>query len=239
VSEGVFDVNKAPELDSAGRIRALKPLKLLREGAGIREGETAVDFGSGTGTFALPLAGLVGEKGRVYAVDRSPEMMAHLRAKNPPANIVFIRSDVEKSGLEDGIADVVLMMHILHEVEKPGEFVTEAARILKPGGRLVVLEWRAEADKPPGPPRRKRISWERLEGFMRQAGLSPATYTEWTQQDYVAAAVKREGKSAGEIEAEVADLKARWPAHSVPPSMWQQLEDLEEELERARKEAAE
>ena len=38
-----------------------------------------------------------------------------------------------------------------------------------------------------------------------------------------------------EIEEKIADLKARWPAHSVPPSMWQQLEDLEDELEKAMK----
>jgi hypothetical protein len=38
-----------------------------------------------------------------------------------------------------------------------------------------------------------------------------------------------------EIEDKIADLKARWPAHSVPPSMWQQLEELEAELEKARK----
>jgi len=37
-----------------------------------------------------------------------------------------------------------------------------------------------------------------------------------------------------EIEEKIADLKARWPAHSVPPSMWQQLEELEEELDKAR-----
>ncbi len=40
-----------------------------------------------------------------------------------------------------------------------------------------------------------------------------------------------------QIEEQIADLKARWPAHSVPPSMWQRLEDLEEELEKAKKEA--
>ena len=39
----------------------------------------------------------------------------------------------------------------------------------------------------------------------------------------------------GEIENKIADLKARWPAHSVPPSMWQKLEALEEELEKAQK----
>jgi len=38
-----------------------------------------------------------------------------------------------------------------------------------------------------------------------------------------------------EIEDKIADLKARWPAHSVPPSMWQQLEELEDELEEAKK----
>lgn len=42
-----------------------------------------------------------------------------------------------------------------------------------------------------------------------------------------------------EIESRIADLKARWPAHSVPPSMWQQLEELEEELEKAEKEKQE
>jgi hypothetical protein len=40
-----------------------------------------------------------------------------------------------------------------------------------------------------------------------------------------------------EIEEKIADLKARWPAHSVPPSMWQELEELEEELERVKKES--
>jgi hypothetical protein len=44
-------------------------------------------------------------------------------------------------------------------------------------------------------------------------------------------------KNIKEIEAEIADLKARWPAHSVPPHMWQQLEELEDRLDQARKEA--
>ncbi|MFC1847358.1 histidine kinase [Chloroflexota bacterium] len=46
-----------------------------------------------------------------------------------------------------------------------------------------------------------------------------------------------ENKRIKEIEEAIADLKARWPAHSVPPKMWQQLEELEEELEQAEKES--
>lgn len=45
-------------------------------------------------------------------------------------------------------------------------------------------------------------------------------------------------KRIAEIEAAIAELKSRWPAHSVPPHMWQQLEELEERLEAAQKEAA-
>jgi hypothetical protein len=46
---------------------------------------------------------------------------------------------------------------------------------------------------------------------------------------------KMNTEKAKEIEEKIADLKARWPAHSVPPSMWQQLEELENELEEAQK----
>jgi len=45
-----------------------------------------------------------------------------------------------------------------------------------------------------------------------------------------------ENEGIKEIKEEIADLKAKWPAHSVPPSMWQQLEELEEKLEQAKKE---
>jgi len=45
------------------------------------------------------------------------------------------------------------------------------------------------------------------------------------------------GRRIKEIEAEIADLKARWPAHSIPPKMWQQLEELEEKLEEAKKQS--
>lgn len=46
---------------------------------------------------------------------------------------------------------------------------------------------------------------------------------------------KTKGERIKELEDKLADLKARWPAHSVPPSMWQELEELEEELEKVRK----
>jgi ubiquinone/menaquinone biosynthesis C-methylase UbiE len=235
--DGIFDVRKAGMLDSPGRLQELRPDVLLREIAGVREGQTAVDLGSGTGVFALPMAGIAGKDGRVYAVDNSPAMMEHIRAKNPPPNLVPVLADVTSTGLPDAVTDVCLLASILHEVSEPGRLVAEAARLLKPGGRVVVVDYRAEKDSP-GPPQHKRISQEHLKRLFEQAGLSFQSYREWTASYYAAIGEKPAPQArVKELEDAIAELKARWPAHSVPPHMWQQLEDLEEQLKRAKQEA--
>jgi ubiquinone/menaquinone biosynthesis C-methylase UbiE len=237
MAEGIFDVSRAGKLDTPGRIRELRPPVLLKEVGGVREGLTCVDLGSGTGVFALPMAELVGKTGRVYAVDNSTAMLEHIRGKNPPPNLELVLADVSRTGLPDAIADVCLMAFILHEIGEPAGLVAEAARLLKPGGRMVVVDWRAELDSP-GPPRRKRISRELLERFFGQASVTFLSYLEWSPLHYAAAGEKpMVNTRIKQIEDAIADLKARWPAHSVPPRMWQQLEDLEEQLERAKRDA--
>jgi len=160
MSEGIFDIKQANKLDNRDRIKELKPLELLRDIAGIKTGYTCVDFGSGTGTFALPMTELVGDEGKVFAIDNSDLMFTHIRAKNPPSNLILINSDVNKTGLSDGIADICLLAFILHEVKTPDHLITETHRLLKPGGRIVIVEWKEDLDSP-GPPRRVRISNEK------------------------------------------------------------------------------
>jgi ubiquinone/menaquinone biosynthesis C-methylase UbiE len=235
MEEGVFDVKKATMLDSPDRIRDLRPADLLKDVAGVREGYVCVDLGSGTGVFALPMAGMVGKTGRVYAVDNAGVMMEHIRTKDPPLNLELVLADVNITGLPDAVADICLLASILHEVKEPERLVAETARLLKPGGRAVVVDWRAELDSP-GPPQRKRISRERLEGLFTRAGLKLLDYREWTDSYYAAVGEKPARDKVRQLEDAIADLKARWPAHSVPPRMWQQLEELEEQLKEAKKE---
>lgn len=185
MSQGIFDTRRAYKLDDPGRIRELKPYKLLESQAGVIKGMTGIDLGSGTGAFALPMAELVGSEGKVYAVDNSARMLEHIRLKNPPPNLMPVFSDVEHTGLNDQMADLCLLAFILHEVKKPGNLIAEAFRLLKPGGRIVIVEWNADLDSP-GPPRRKRISQEQIERMFGQAGFSMMGYTEWTQKHYVA-----------------------------------------------------
>ncbi len=185
MDKGIFDIKQAHKLDNPERIKELRPRELLTKVAGITRGDTCVDFGSGTGIFALPMAELVGSEGKVYAVDNSLEMMAHIKAKNPPLNLALTHADVTQTGLNSRIADVCLLAFILHEIKEPDKLITEAVRLLKPGGRLVIVEWKAELDAP-GPPRKVRITKERIEQLTRQTGLTPATYLDWSHNHYVA-----------------------------------------------------
>jgi ubiquinone/menaquinone biosynthesis C-methylase UbiE len=185
MDEGIFDVKQAQKLDNPERVRDLRPYELLKKVAGISSGEICVDLGSGTGTFALPMAELVGSKGKVYAVDKSAEMQAYIRAKNPPTNLKYISNDVGRTGLNGQIADVCFLAFILHEVKEPKNVIAEAFRLLISNGRLVVVEWKAELDIP-GPPGKVRISKEQIGHLFSQNGLTLMNYISWSQNHYVA-----------------------------------------------------
>jgi ubiquinone/menaquinone biosynthesis C-methylase UbiE len=185
MSNDCFDVKKASKLDSEGRINELRPHDLLKDVGGIGGGMVCVDFGSGTGTFSLPMAQLVGTEGKVYAIDKSNDMLEHIRAKKPPTNLILVERDAEQTGLDSQIADFCLMAFILHEVKAPDYVITEASRLLKPAGKVMVVEWKPRLDSP-GPPRNRRISKEQIERLFHQAGLPFIEYIEWSQNHYVA-----------------------------------------------------
>ena len=185
MNEGIFDIKQAHKLDNPGRLRDLRPQELLRNVAGIACGDTCIDFGSGTGMFALSMAALVGSKGKVYAIDNSKEMLEYIRAKNPPPNLKLIYSDVGRTGLNSQIANMCLLAFILHEVKEPDNIIAEAFRLLKPDGRLVIVEWKADLDSP-GPPRKRRISKKQIEQLLAHIGLTLENYLDWSKNHYVA-----------------------------------------------------
>jgi ubiquinone/menaquinone biosynthesis C-methylase UbiE len=184
-----FDTSKAARLDNEGRIKELRIPELLREILKVKGGTVAIDLGAGTGAFALRLAPLLGTKGRVYAVDDSADMLGILKSRNPPPNLFTIKADFIKTGLESGIADFCLATFVLHEITEPQKVVEEAYRLLKPGGRLLVLEWRAEFDSP-GPPQKIRITSEKMESIFRAAGFSEILSQNWTEKHYFVRGLK-------------------------------------------------
>ena len=101
-------------------------------------GAVAVDIGAGTGfiTEALLQNGL-----RVIAIDQSQAMLAQLRQKfPPPAPLELHRSGAEQLSLATAAVDFVFANMLLHHVERPAVAIREMARILKPGGKLVITD---------------------------------------------------------------------------------------------------
>lgn len=186
----MFDINRAAKLDISSRINELKPVKLLKDIAHIKDGMICIDLACGTGTLAIPMAELTGEKGRVYAVDRSYEMLEYLKHKSPPENIVTIQGDVSVTGLDDKIADFCLMAFILHEVQKPESIILEAARLLKPGGRAMVVEWREDRESP-GPSPQVRVKRALLKQLFEENGFSDGEFVNWSENYYIALASKQ------------------------------------------------
>ncbi len=156
--------------------------------AGISPGMVCVDLGCGAGALSIPLSKAVGEKGKVYAVDTAGDVLDIIREKNPPDNLVVLQKDAAGTGLNASIADRCFMVLLLHEVPPEG-VIAEAYRLLKSGGRAIILEWRMDFDSP-RPPRNERIDTDRMELLLTQAGFSSFESTEWSDSQYLAAAVK-------------------------------------------------
>ncbi|MDE1821387.1 MAG: class I SAM-dependent methyltransferase [Euryarchaeota archaeon] len=166
-----WSVDRALEaLESPERRRILDPESLWRE-VGLLPGSVVADVGAGTGYFATPAAQRVGAKGAVYAIDVSSELVNYLSERGRREKLPWlhpVRSTVEKIPLPSGVADVVLLATVLHDVPDPT--VAEAVRLLRPGGCFVNLDW-SKQETPWGPPLEIRLSPEEAASRLSAFGL--------------------------------------------------------------------
>ena len=109
----------------------------------LRPGQTVADIGCGMGYFAVPMARLVGEGGRVIAVDLQPEMLDALKRRaarqNLQGRIHYHLAQPDRIGLAEPV-DLALAFWMVHEVRNPAAFLAEIKRMLKPDGRFLMVE---------------------------------------------------------------------------------------------------
>jgi len=110
-------------------------------------GMTVADIGAGSGYYSWRMAERVGPRGTVYAVDVQPEMVALLEEQmkdRGAANVKAILGTAKDPRLPPRSLDLALMVDVYHELEYPYEMLAAVVRALKPGGRMVFVEFRAD-----------------------------------------------------------------------------------------------
>ncbi len=110
-------------------------------------GMSVADFGCGSGYYTISLSRRVSEKGSVYAVDIQKSVLDKLSKEAEDRNldnVEFILGDIEKevgSKLADNSMDAVIVSNILFQIEDKEAFVREVARIIKKGGKALIVDW--------------------------------------------------------------------------------------------------
>lgn len=114
---------------------------------GLHEGMKVGDFGTGTGHYARAVASIVGQTGKVYAIDIQEDVLKHLRlnAHSHHQKIIeTIWGNIEKIGgtyLRDASLDAVLLANTFFQIEHRSNLLGEIKRVLKAGGKLLLVDW--------------------------------------------------------------------------------------------------
>ena len=159
-------VQGAPWLDRAERVEEEDPdraLRLLK----IAKGATVADVGAGSGYMTIKLAKIVGPTGRVYANDIQSGMLDLLQKNVTKAklnNVVPVLGTFDDPKLPAATLDLVLMVDVYHEFSEPQAMLGHIRDALKPDGRMVLLEYRAEdPDVPIQPLHKMTVAQAKLE----------------------------------------------------------------------------
>lgn len=146
----------------------LIPTDQLFNHIGIEEGQYVAHLGcGGSGYLTFPLASRVGNTGKVYAVDILKSALARLGTEAGRRHLAFIQTvwaNLEKyraTSIADNELDLALLANILYQSKNHPAIIQEAYRMVKPQGRLIVLDWKGNASVF-GPPQEQRVDPTRI-----------------------------------------------------------------------------
>ena len=154
---GVMGIEGAQWLERPEREAEEAPSKAVAA-LGLRPGQAVADIGAGSGYYTMLLSAAVGPRGRVYATDIQPAMLALIQKKidaRRATNVELVVGTPTESKLPDASVDLALMVDVYHELAEPQVFLRSLKRALKPDGRLVLIEFRKEDPQVPIRPEHK------------------------------------------------------------------------------------
>ena len=166
-----FDVENAGRLEDEGRRYQSVSREELVGALALTGTETLADFGSGTGFYTDDVAPYTEQ---VYAVDIQPEMHDLYREKGVPEGVDLVTSGIEELPFDDDGLDGAFSTMTYHEFATD-DALAEIARVIRPGGRLVIFDWSADGDGERGPPVDERYSASDATGALERAGFEIVT----------------------------------------------------------------
>ena len=141
---GVMSYHGAPWLERQERVQEERP-DLVLAALELKPGMKVADIGAGSGYYSWRMAERVGTKGTVYAVDIQPEMVEILKrnmSERGAANVKPVIGTTTDPKLPADTLDLAIMVDVYHEFEYPYEMLAAIVKALKPGGRVVFVEFR-------------------------------------------------------------------------------------------------
>jgi ubiquinone/menaquinone biosynthesis C-methylase UbiE len=170
-------------------LRFIDPEKVLFR-AGIVKGQAVADLGAGSGFYALAAAKVVGKSGKVFVVDILDAALANVAAEARMLllkNIHVVRADLERPRsllrIPDGSCDSVIIGNVLHQLLDRRHTLAEAYRILKTGGKLLLVEWN-DRPSPFGPLAKDRISEDEAKRLFGSVNLKFEAHVETDPYHY-------------------------------------------------------
>jgi ubiquinone/menaquinone biosynthesis C-methylase UbiE len=152
----------------------LSPVQIL-ENLSLRKGDTVADFGCGSGAYVFAASKMVGDRGKIYAIDIHKEILEKINREAEKMNIINIDTllaDIEKKvQIESFSCDAILLSNVLGHVENFDNLLEEIKRILKPDGILLVVDWR-KADHPILNKRENLIQEEKITAILAKNNFS-------------------------------------------------------------------
>ncbi len=159
-------------LDDPRRDAYQKPQEVIAA-LNVKPGEVIADIGAGSGYFTFPLARRVGERGRVYAVDVSPDMILQINRRirdTKSTHVISVLADPDDPLLPAASIDRFFFCDSWHHIENQPKYLSQLKRLLKPRGEVVMIDFHKK-ELPVGPPLRMKIAREDLIRQMNDNGF--------------------------------------------------------------------
>ncbi|MGE0087179.1 MAG: class I SAM-dependent methyltransferase [Desulfococcaceae bacterium] len=170
MDEKKFDPKKLDKLNNPNRLNDIPP-HYIWDRLNMEKPDVLVEIGAGTAFFSIAFLRHA-KHSKIYACDVSEIMIRWVKENVVPKfpNIIPVKTEENFIPLDDGIADLVFMINLHHELDNPALTVEEAYRILKPGGKIFIVDWKKE-NMAEGPPSQIRCLPEQVKEQIMNSGF--------------------------------------------------------------------